>query len=454
MALNKINDMTEGSILKKMLLFAVPLFIGDLFELLYSFTDTVISSHFIGTNALAAIGVTTSVNALILTFCSGMGSGACILVSKYFGSKDSKNIKNVIFSILVINIIMALVLSTIIILLTPQILNLMDCPEEIRQMADSYFRVMIIGMIGSLMYNTMEGILRAFGNSKTALIVLICMVLLNLGMDLIFVILFKMGIIGTALATVIAEFLAALILFIYYMKKYPEYSLTKEDLYFTKKNVLDVITNGLSIGTMNSVFTIGGILMSKGVNNLGTNIISANTASRKIIEIVMLPTSSLASASSVFVSQNYGAKNEERVKKGILISIELELIWSIILLLVFLFEKPLLEFISKSKDAEIINNAKLNLNYSLPFYFPLGILLVLRMSLQALEHKIIPLISSSIELIIKILAATIFIPKWEYQGYVIAEPISWVLCALFVGGAFWKLKDKNKLFVNKGEIEK
>lgn len=261
---SKINDMTEGPIFRKMLWFAIPLFVGDLFELLYSFTDTVISSHFIGTNALAAIGATTSVNALILTFCSGMGSGACVLVSKYFGSKDCKNIRNVIFSILIINVVLSFLLSSLMNLLTPWILDLMDCPQEIRGMADSYFRVMMLGMVGSLMYNTMEGILRAFGNSKTALSVLICMVFLNLSMDLVFVLLFRLGIVGTALATVIAEFLSAMILFIYYMKKYPEFRLTRKDLYLTKRNVFDVVTNGFSIGAMNSVFTIGGIFMSKG----------------------------------------------------------------------------------------------------------------------------------------------------------------------------------------------
>lgn len=168
----------------------------------------------------------------------------------------------------------------------------------------------------------------------------------------------------------------------------------------------------------------------------------------------MLPTSSLASADSVFVSQNYGAKKEDRVRKGIWISLGMELVWSVLLLSVFFFETPLLEFISKSEDKEIIDNAKLNLNVSLPLYFPLGILLVLRMALQALEHKIIPLLSSSIELIIKILAATIFIPKWQYLGYVIAEPMSWVLCAVFVLSVFLILKHGNRLFVNKGGMEK
>lgn len=428
---NKI-DMTNGNIYKLILLFSLPLFIGNLFQLLYTLCDSVIASHLIGSDALAAIGATSSVTSLIVTLTSGMGAGASIIISKAFGEHNNAKIKNSIFTIIVINILISIVISLVVFLLTDGILNLLNVPLDIYQMAKDYFVVMILGLITTLMYNTLSGILRAFGNSFFPLLVLIFSSIINIGGDFLFILPLKMGLFGSALATIIAQLISVIVLIFYLVIKYPEYRLNKSDIYLRKNNIINILTTGLSMGLMNSIFTIGGILMSRSINELGSDIISANTSSRRVIEIGMMPISSLSNACSIFVSQNYGAKKVDRAKDGVKKTIIFSFIWSIIFLLIIPLEKMLIVFLAATNEPIIIDNAMLCINWSVPFYFPLGVLSIIRASLQSFGKKIVPLISSSIELVLKLISAFLWIPNIGYVGACITEPISWVVCCIFI----------------------
>ena len=447
--MNKVLDMTndKDNIYKLILSFALPLLIGNLFQQLFTFCDTIISTKLIGTFALASIGATASILYFVVALSNGMGAGAAILVSKHFGNKDDAKIRNTIFSVVVINIVISFILSSLILINIDYILHFLNVPNDVYNHAKDYFSVMIFGLVCTLLFNTLQGIIRALGNSTFPLITLIITVILNIILDIVFLKYCNLGLFGSALATITSQLVSVVILIIYIYKVYPKYKVKKEDIYFEKKNVIDIITTGLSMGIMNSIYAIGGILMTKSINQLGTNIVNARTAGRKVIELLMTPLGSLANSCSVFVSQNYGAKNIKRASSGIIKTMLCQFVWCMMIFIVIPFEEAIVSFISNSNDKEMIDNAIDSINFALPFYFPLGCLFTLRMSFQSLGRKIIPLVSSSIELLVKLLSAFYLIPKYGFFGEYITEPISWLLCFIFVVTCFI-LYRKNKTFEN------
>lgn len=445
--MTKVLDMTneKDNIYKLILSFAVPLLIGNLFQQLFTFCDTIISTNLIGTFALSAIGATASILYFVVALSNGMGAGASILVSKHFGNKDDKKIRNTIFSVVVINIIISAILSTLILSNLNNIFYFLKVPQDIYNHAKDYFKVMIFGLVCTLLFNTLQGIIRALGNSTFPLITLIITVILNIILDVVFLKFLNLGLFGSGLATIISQLVSVVILIIYIYKVYPLYKVTKKDIYFEKENVFDIVTTGLSMGVMNSIYAIGGILMTRSINSLGTDILNARTAGRKLIELLMAPLGSLANSCSVFVSQNYGAKKIKRATDGIKKTIITQFIWSCVIFIIIPFEREIVSFISNSNDDVMITNAVNSINFALPFYFPLGCLFTLRLSFQSLSRKIIPLISSSIELVIKLISAFILIPKFGFFGEYITEPISWLTCFIFVATIYIVYR-KTKVF--------
>ncbi len=429
--MNNTLDMTKGSIYKILLIFSIPLLIGNIFQLLYSLIDSAISSHLIGSLALGAIGATAAVNSLIISFSSGMGSGASIIISRFFGEKNNDGIKKSIASIIIINIILALIITLGIALTTDPILEALNVSSDIYQMARDYFIVTIYGLITTMMFNTLSGILRALGNSRMPIYTLMISCVINILGDLFFISVCNLGVGGSALATNLAQTVSIIILAIYIIYKYPLLRLKRNDFKFYKRIYSELLTTGLSMGLMNSVYAIGGIVMSGAVNSLGSNIVTARSTGRKIVEVLFQPGTSIATAASVFVSQNYGAKNMKRANEGIKKSVVILFVWSIIVLIMYALEEPLCRLISNSDDEVIIKNAVMYVKITLPFYFPLGILIIIRNCLQSLGRKIVPFISSSIELVFKIISGLVWIPNLGFIGECITEPITWVVCCIF-----------------------
>ena len=254
---------------------------------------------------------------------------------------------------------------------------------------------------------------------------------INILGDLFFISVCNLGVGGSALATNLAQTVSIIILAIYIIYKYPLLRLKRNDFKFYKRIYSELLTTGLSMGLMNSVYAIGGIVMSGAVNSLGSDIVTARSTGRKIVEVLFQPGTSIATAASVFVSQNYGAKNMKRANEGIKKSVVILFVWSIIVLIMYALEEPLCRLISNSDDEVIIKNAVMYVKITLPFYFPLGILIIIRNCLQSLGRKIVPFISSSIELVFKIISGLVWIPNLGFIGECITEPITWVVCFIF-----------------------
>lgn len=426
-------DMTEGNSMRHILLFALPLFIGTLFQQAYNLVDTMIAGHSLGNDAVAAIGSTSALYSVVVYFAGGLNSGYGILISRLFGAKDWKRLKQAVAVMVVLDMLVTVVLTAVILPVLRPVLYLLDTPQDIFVQAHEYIFVIFAGMIMTICYNMCAGFLRAIGNSRVPLYFLILSCCLNVGMDVLFMVVLKMGVVGAALATVIAEAVSAFACMLYIYRKYREFLPGRDDWKLPKELVREMFVTGLSMAMMQSVFALGSIILQKAINNLGTGLITAHTASRRVYELLMMPMSTIGTANATFVSQNFGAGKIKRITDTLKKVMWIELAWSVFSLVVsVLLGREIVRLLLGTGNEDILSNAVLNLNVSTLFFFPLGMLLVMRMSMQSMGYKVAPVISSSIELVVKIVASWWVIPRLGYISVVATEPLIWVLCMIFL----------------------
>ncbi|MCR3758307.1 MATE family efflux transporter [Clostridium felsineum] len=446
----RIKDMTEGNPLQLIFTFALPIFLGNIFQQLYNVLDTMIAGYNLGDNALAAIGATSAIYSLIIGMANGMNNGYSIIVARSYGEKNMEKLRHSVGVMLILNVITALLFTLLSCIFIMPILKLLNTPPEIIKDAYEFIIIILLGITSTILYNMEAGVLRALGNSKTPLVFLIISLFFNLAMDLIFVVIMHGGVWSTALATVLSEVLSVILCFIHIVKYYPELKLSKKHFHFDKELIIEMFTTGLSMGLMSSIFALGTVILQGSINSLGKATITAHLAARKLDEMLMLPLSTLVTANATFVGQNYGAKKINRIREGIKKTCILGFIWATFCVLIAYTAAPILtKALTGTSDSYITNMAAKYLKINLPFFYVLHILLVLRTSLQGIGRKIAPLISSSIEMIGKFAAVLWLVPKLGYLGVCIVEPILWVLCTLFLLGTFFKIeKDFEKLKIS------
>lgn len=428
-----VVDMTQGNILKLILGFALPLFLGNVFQQLYSLFDTMIAGYNLGNLTIAAIGSTSSLYAILIDFASGFNSGCAIVVTQSFGAHNRHKVRSSIAGMIEINVSITVLLTLFTMFLLKPLMHFLNVPTHIFSLAYTYLIVLCVGMFSTIAYNMFSSILRSFGNSLTSLYFLILSSVLNIIMDYIFVVHFNMGIFGLAFSTVLAQTISAICCGGYVWKFYKEMLPLKTDFYIPKSEVKELVLNGISMAIMYCIVDFGSIIFQSANNQLGAKIISAHTASRRVIQMMMQPLVSMSSAVSTFVAQNYGAQKMQRIHivlKEISIMI---LIWSIFsCVLAFVFGNLLLQGITGTTDKIVIGNAVMSLRWHLSFFPALGGLLTLRTSMQAMGLKIIPVISSGIELLMKIVSAIFIIPKIGFFGTCITEPFTWLIMFVFL----------------------
>lgn len=433
----KTTDLTKGNINKLLLGFAFPTLISNLFQQFYNLADTAIAGHILGDNALVAIGATSSLFSLIMTFANGLSGGFGIIIAREFGAKNESKVKRAVAHSLSINIIIGAVIFLLSLVVTKPILTAMNTPAA--QFGDAYRYIIVIlcTVAVPMIYNLEATILRSVGDSKTPLYFLIFASIMNIILDWVFMKNLDMGVTGAAVATVVSQLSASLLCLIVIKKNFPVLHITKSDFARDKKLTSDMLSAGMTMATMNSIFSIGSIIMQGAINALGETIIAAHLASRKLAEMFMQPLVTVGLACSTFVSQNFGAKKYDRIAKAIRYSLIYCAVWSVISFFVlwFLGAKATV-LITGTGNAEVVRNTAMYLRINAPFYFVLGILFVLRFSIQSINRKIPPLISSAMELGTKIAAAFVFIPMWKYTGACIAEPLSWCMGAIYLSVVF------------------
>jgi putative MATE family efflux protein len=439
---NKVTDLTTGSPAKLIFYFALPIFLGSVFQQMYNLADTVIVGYTLGENALAAIGSTTPLFGLIVGMAIGMNNGFSIVIARYFGAKDMNKMRQAVAITVVLDLIISLVFTFVGVSIIRYLLEFLNTPLEIINDAYGYIVVILMFMIVTIMYNMIAGVLRALGDSRSPLVYLIYASILNVVLVFTFILLFKWGIRGSAYATVIAQLFAVILGFNHIIKKCPELKLTKADFKYDSTMVMELFTSGLSMGFMLSLVSIGSVALQSAINSFGKEIITAHMAARKVSEIYMMPLGTLATASATFVSQNYGAKKYERINIGLKKTVTMGAIWStIVVITAFAFGPYMIKFLTGTNDTLIIDTAVKYLRINTPFYYVLAVLLIYRSTLQGIGRKFTPLVSSSIELLSKFAVVGFLAPTMGYLGVCISEPIIWIVCSIFVLIVFYS--DKN-----------
>lgn len=435
----KTKDLTQGNVAKLLLFFAFPTLLSNVFQQFYNLADTAIAGHILGDNALVAIGASSTVNSLVLSFAWGLNGGFGIIIAQCFGAKDFKKLKKSVAISLSINVLFSLIVCTFSIFMSRPMLQALNTPAARLNEANSYISVILVFIIVPMLYNLEAVILRSLGDSKTPLYFLIFSSVLNIILDYVLIKFTQMGVKGAAVATVLAQLLSVILCFVVILKNFKIIRLKKNDFHFSASLFKNMMSAGMAMAVMNSIFSIGSIIMQGSINALGEDIIAAHLGSRKVAEMFMQPLVTIGTACSTFVGQNYGALKIGRIKASIKYSTIYSLIWSVFtFFILWFFGGQIARLVTGSASQVVFDNTQMYLRINAPFYFVLGLLFTLRFSIQSVDRKMPPIISSSMELASKIAAAYLFIPLWGYLGACIAEPLSWTLGAIYLLFVFKK----------------
>lgn len=424
-------DLLHGPIFTSMLLFTMPLLISRIFQQLYNMVDTMIVGHYLGDSALAAMGATTPVYDLLVGFAMGIGTGLATVTSRSFGSGDQKLLKRSTAAAMVIGIGCSLVITLGGSLILRPLLEILETPKEIIEDSYTYIFIITVSILVMFAYNLCAGLLRAIGNSMMPLVFLIFSSLLNVGLDIFFIVEMDMGIAGAAVATVLAQLVSAILCMVYIWKKAK--LLLPEKQHFKMEDTLykEMLGQGLSVGFMSSIVSLGSVILQYGINQLGMLMIAAYSSARKVYLIFNMFFSSMALAVSTFVSQNRGAGQRERIRKVMRISYAYDVVLTVLItILIYLFGESLMRLVTGTDESAIIQGGVQYLRIVGPSYVILGVLSQSRYALQGLGEKTLPLISSVIELVGKILFVWILIPKYQYTAVIWCEPVIWCVMAV------------------------
>ena len=425
------TNLLSGNIVKSLLVFATPMLLSNIFQQLYNTADMVIVGHFLGESSLAAIGSCAVIFELLIGFAIGVGRGFGIVAARSYGAGDQNLLKRTVAGSILIGCALTLFLSLFASLLMTPILKLINTPENIIDAAYSYISVLTAFAIVSFTYNLCAGLLQSIGNSTMPLLFLVISSVLNILFDILFITYFNMGIHGAAVATVVAQGISATLCIIYIIKKCPILIPEKKHFRYDFALYRELVTQGLSMGFMLSIVTLGSVVLQRAINGLGYLIIAGHIAARKINSFCMMPLATIAAAVTTFVSQNKGADRPDRIRKVVRYGNFISVIWSAFISIVLVFtSRILIGAISGSRESVIIENGTLYLLVNSPFYIVLGMLLNLRYALQGIGKKKTPLISSIIEFSGKVIFAFMLVPLLGYIGVIICEPIIW--CLMFV----------------------
>lgn len=422
-------ELTQGNIFKTVLAFSLPIIVSYLFQQLYNAVDTVIIGNYLKEDSLAAVGSTAAIFELLVGFGTGFGNGLGIVAARSYGAGLPDRLKKIVFASIVSTAGVTVLIMLFGHFFLKDLLVLLGTPASILEEAFSYIWYIAIFSGVLFAYNLLSGLLRAIGNSFMPLVFLIISSILNIGLDILLITQFKMGVKGTAIATVISQGISAILCLIYILVK--TRILIPGKIHLKAEPVIykELISQGLSMALMSALVSSGSIILQSSINGFDKLIIAGHISARKIFGLTMIPLIAMGVSSATFVSQNLGAGKTDRIRKGVMISSLLCIIWSVICIIVIpLTARTLISLVSGSKIETVVEFGADYISFMQPFYLVLGVLFVLRNSLQGLGCKIPPLFSSIIELAGKILFTLFIIPMIGKWGIIMCEPLIW--CAM------------------------
>ncbi len=447
------RSMTAGSPAKLILLFALPLFIGNLFQQVYNMADTFIVGRMLGVNALAAVGCTGSLMFLIIGFAQGLSAGFSILTAQRFGAGDADGVRQSYAASLILGGVISVVLTAASVAGTRQLLVLLQTPPEILEDATRYLMVVFAGIPATMLFNVVSNVLRALGDSKTPLYFLVAGCLLNIVLDVLLILYTPLGVMGAGVATVIAQLLAGVACVVYIHRAFPALRLHRSDWRLNRREVLSHLHMGLPMGFQSSIIAIGSLMLQYALNSLGSTAVAAFTAANKLESLGTLPLGSFGLAMGTFVAQNYGAGKLHRIRTGVVQCSAMALGWSAFMGAVFLlFGKPLARLFV-GHDTRVTDLSYIYLFIVGLSMWVLALLFIFRYSLQGLGQSFVPTFAGIMELVMRGVCSVWLVGPFGFTGACLANPMAWTGSAVPLIIAFFITMRRLTLYMPEHEAE-
>lgn len=430
------KELTSGSPIKLITFFMLPIFLGNIFQQLYNLVDALIVGRIIGINALAAVGATSPIIFMIISFIFASTQGFTVITAQKFGAREYDLVKKSLAASIVLSAALTIIVTLISAPFSYQMLAFLRTPTDIIDMADTYLFIMLVGIFATVFYNLSSNIIRALGDSKTPLYFLIFASILNVFLDIYFIVNLKMGIAGAGWATVLSQAVSTILCLAFMFWKFPILRLKKEDWNVSKDFYMEHLRVGIPMGFQMSVLSIGIIALQFVLNGFGSVAVAAFTTAMRVDQLFTQVYLALGATMAVFAAQNFGAKKLSRIKEGAKASILIAFITSIFSILVLtFFSGDLVALFMSEVDPEVVRLAEIYLHILMIFFFFLGVLLIFRNILQGMGSVMAPLASGIAELIARTACAFIFGHYFGYVGICTATPAAWAAAALvlFIG---------------------
>lgn len=449
---SRTKDLTDGAPLGLVLSFMLPLLLGMLFQQFYNMVDTMVVGKSLGVQALAGVGSTGSISFLVLGLCNGICAGFAIPVAQKFGQHDYDGMRKFVGNMIWLCAAIALVITGITMAACREILHWMRTPEDAFQYAYDYIFLIFLGIPATMLYNLLSGIIRSLGDSRTPLYFLIFSSLLNVVLDLMFIITFRMGVAGAGWATLLSQLISGILCLVYIGKRLPLLHLRREDLAPDRRYVCHLLSMGLPMGLQYSITAIGSILLQTSVNSLGSSAMAAMTAGSKVSMFAVCPFDAIGSTAATFAGQNIGAGKPDRVREGVRDAALLGTAYSAVILLVLAFwGGSLTTLFLDTQDPrameEILPLSRRFLLCNAFFYVPLLFVNLLRFTIQGVGYSGLAVLAGVFEMVARGVFGLCLVPMLGFAAACYASPAAWVMADLFLFPAYrWCLKKKGCTF--------
>ena len=426
------KDLTVGKPLKSIVLFMLPIMVGNIFQQLYSMVDTIIVGQTISAQALAGVGVTNSMSLLIIGFVQGLTSGFSVKTSQMFGAHDEDGVKRSLAASLALSTVISVALTFVAVYTTMPLLRLIDTPEDVIGYSYDYIVAVYWGLAATVFYNLGSAMLRAVGDSRTPLIFLILAALLNVGLDFLFILEFDMGVAGAGWATVVSQAVSAIGCFAVMFAKFPVYRIGLKHFASSVKFYWQHMALGLPMALQFSIIAVGIMVQQSALNALGSVAVTAYTAANKIDSIINQSLAALGAAVATFCGQNYGAGKYDRIRQGVKLSMAVGIVCSLIgFAFVALLAKPLTALFSNEITEEILDLSRQYLIWQGAMYIFLTAIYVYRNALQGIGKSTFAMLGGGIEVVMRVLASLLLAKALGYTGICVSNPAAWIGADIF-----------------------
>lgn len=451
MALGATKDLTAGKPMKLVLGFAFPLLFGFLFQQLYNVVDTAIVGRYLGARQLSAVGSTGSVNFMVLGLCMGICSGFSIPVAQCFGAGDFSKMRKYVNHAVRICAGISLFMGLLTALLCQAILRAMNTPEDIIGDAIAYIRIIFAAIPVTVMYNMGAGILRSLGDSRTPVIFLIMASLINVVLDLFFILVLKMGVVGAAVATAISQLCSGVACVLVLMKKFRILKSTPQEKAFDARHAKHLLGIGLPMGLQFSITALGAVVLQFSVNGLGSVAVAAVTAGGKVSQFCTCVYDALATTMATYAGQNVGAGKLDRVHRGLLATTVLGTVYTaVITAVIWIFGRNMLSVFLDTGETRIMDMAVQYMRANSSLYFFLLLVNIVRLSIQGMGYTRVAMIAGVLEMIARALFGMVLVPLWGYDTAVFANPAAWIAADIFLIPCYFSVMKKLRMKLGHG----